>query len=153
MLKMALSEKGIPLDGHYAVAFDSHLQQPPTPVRSIAAAHTHPHNDTNQASSRQIETVPSAPPLAEPSDASASIATLTGVSHTCCFLCGSSSKPSSNGPHCSLSIYPFIHLTTLPKRAGKFEPKVQIPFYRQNGFDMLESGFQFDRHHHLYKLQ
>ena len=62
MLKMALTEKGIPMDGHYAIDFDRHLQTS-NPVSSTdISSHTHPElrngsfNSNTAPSPRQLET-------------------------------------------------------------------------------------------------
>ena len=70
MLKMALAEKGIPLDGHYAIDFDRHLQQPFASMQPATTARATSPRDANQqsVSVQQIQTVSSAaPPPAAPS--------------------------------------------------------------------------------------
>lgn len=65
MLKIALTEKGIPMDGHYAVDFDRHLQ-PPAPV-SATPVPTPPlgvlsNRASNTASSESRQTEAHPPP-------------------------------------------------------------------------------------------
>ena len=64
MLKMALTEKGIPLDGHYAIEFDRHLQQDSTPVSS-ATSISPLYNATQPPPSQQSQTTSSRHPLPE----------------------------------------------------------------------------------------
>lgn len=56
MLKIALAEKGIPLDGHYGIDFDRHLQQPPS-MHPIVSNTTPHHNATQPAPPSRVETV------------------------------------------------------------------------------------------------
>lgn len=56
MLKIALAEKGIPLDGHYGIDFDRHLQQSPS-MHPIVSNTTPHHNGTQPAPPSRVETV------------------------------------------------------------------------------------------------